>query len=143
VPALLASWLPWCGIAVAVVSLTLAQRAFGLADLSASLPAITLAEPVCGMALSVGVLDESLPHRPLFLAAALAGLVVMLAGVGILTRSPLVVDPHGPRRLHLPAGAGPGRPASEGAAAESAGSAGSGSAAGSSGRRWSPGSLRS
>jgi drug/metabolite transporter (DMT)-like permease len=117
VPALLASWLPWCGIGVAVVSLTLAQRAFGLADLSASLPAITLAEPLCGMALSVGVLDESLPHRPLFLAVALAGLAVMMAGVVILTRSPLVLDPHR-------------RPTSERPPSESASSA-----AGPSGRR--------
>lgn len=97
VGALLASWPPWAVLVVAVVGLTLAQRAFGLADLSASLPAITLAEPVCGIALSVGVAGQRLPDRPLLLAIALAGLAVMIAGVVILTRSPLVVDPHARR----------------------------------------------
>jgi hypothetical protein len=63
VGALLTSWSPWVLTAVAVLGLTLAQRAFGLADLSASLPAINLAEPLCGMALSVGVAGATLPHR--------------------------------------------------------------------------------
>jgi drug/metabolite transporter (DMT)-like permease len=98
---LLASWRPWAVVIVAVVGLTLAQRAFGTADLSASLPAITLAEPVCGIALSIGVVGQPLPHRPILMAAALVGLTTMILGVVILTRSPLVVDPHGRRhRAH-------------------------------------------
>lgn len=95
--ALLTSWPPWVLIAVAVTGLTLAQRAFGLADLSASLPAITLTEPVCGIALSIGILGQALPRRPLLLTAAFGGLALMVAGVVLLTRSPLVVDPHGSR----------------------------------------------
>jgi drug/metabolite transporter (DMT)-like permease len=107
---LLASWSPWVLAAVAVLGLTLAQRAFGLADLSASLPAINLAEPLCGMALSVGVAGAALPHRPLPLAATAVGLVLMVSGVVLLTRSPLVVDPHGKRRRHAPASRPPRRP---------------------------------
>lgn len=98
---LLASRSPWALIVVAVVSLTLAQRAFALADLSASLPPVTLAEPVCGIALSVGLLGQPLPRQPLPLMATAAGLALMLAGVVLLTRSPLVVDPHGRRGLRL------------------------------------------
>ena len=100
---LLTSWPPYLVLAIAVVGLTFAQRAFGLADLSASLPAITLAEPVGGIALSVGVLGQGLPDGTEEFAIAIAGLVIMISGVVILTRSPLVVDPHGKsHRIHLP-----------------------------------------
>jgi drug/metabolite transporter (DMT)-like permease len=98
--ALVGSWQPWVLIVVAIAGLTFAQNAFGLADISASLPAITLAEPVVGMAVSAGALGQGLPTRPLLLAAALGGLCLMLAGVVLLTRSPLVVDPHGSRLRH-------------------------------------------
>jgi drug/metabolite transporter (DMT)-like permease len=114
---LLTSWPLYALVAVAVVGLSLAQRAFGLADLSASLPGITLAEPVIGIALSLGALGHGLPHRPAPLAFAFGGFALMVAGVVILTRSPLVVDPHGRRRrrhelLHLRRHhPGPGRPA--------------------------------
>lgn len=95
---LLTSWPPWALVATAVTGLTLAQRAFGLADLSASLPPITLAEPVCGIVLSAVVLGAGLPHQLYQLAIAIGGLAVMIVGVVVLTRSPLVVDPHGRRR---------------------------------------------
>lgn len=100
VAGLLASWPPWVLIGVAVTGLTLAQRAFGIADLSASLPAINLAEPVSGIALSVGVLGQVVPRSPGLLSAGFVGLAFMVAGVVVVARSPLVVDPHG-RRRHL------------------------------------------
>jgi drug/metabolite transporter (DMT)-like permease len=118
---LVTSWIPYTLVALAVVGLTLTQRAFGLADLSASLPGITLAEPVTGIALALGTLGHGLPHRPAPLAAALGGFALMVVGVVILTRSPLVVDPHGrrhklphlhvhvPHRHHPPAPDGPAR----------------------------------
>lgn len=92
--ALLASWQPWALLVVAITGLTFAQRAFGLADLSASLPPITLAEPVAGIALSIGALGQGLPHDRILLAGSVGGLALMLIGVVVLTRSPLVVDPH-------------------------------------------------
>lgn len=98
----LTSWLPWTLLVVAVIGLTFSQTAFGLADISASLPAITLAEPVVGIALSVGTLGQALPHRPLGLALAIGGLALMVAGVVLLTRSPLVQDPHGTRHRRHP-----------------------------------------
>lgn len=97
--ALLVSWQPWVLLVVAITGLTFAQRAFGLADLSASLPPITLAEPVVGIALSIGALGQGLPHDPLLLAGSVGGLVLMLTGVVVLTRSPLVVDPHSRNRV--------------------------------------------
>lgn len=100
--ALLSSWTPWTLLVVAIVGLTFAQTAFGLADISASLPGITLAEPVIGIALTVGTLGEGPPRQPATLALALGGLALMVAGVVILTRSPLVVDPHGARQRRHP-----------------------------------------
>lgn len=91
---LLESWQPYVLLVVAITGLTLAQRAFGLADLSAALPPITLAEPVAGIALSIGALGQALPDRAGLLACAVGGLVIMVTGVVLLTRSPLVVDPH-------------------------------------------------
>ena len=102
---MLASWLPYALFTAAVAGLTFSQRAFGLADLSASLPPITLAEPVCGIALSIFALGQGFPASPAHLVLAGAGLALMVAGVAVLTRSPLVVDPHGKKRthhLHLP-----------------------------------------
>jgi len=105
---LLTSWPPWVLLIVAISGLTLAQRAFGLADLSASLPAITLAEPVGGIALSVGVLGQRLPNHLALLACTVGGLVVMVAGVVLLTRSPLVVDSRGRGGSRRRSGAGDG-----------------------------------
>lgn len=101
VGSLLASWEPWTLVAVALVGLTLSQNAFSAADLSASLPALTLGEPVCGMLLAVTLLHQGLRHEPALLAAGLAGLVLMVAGVVLLARSPLVADPHGHARHGL------------------------------------------
>jgi drug/metabolite transporter (DMT)-like permease len=100
VGAMLSSWRPWTLVAVAVVGLTLSQNAFGAADLSASLPALTLAEPVCGMALAAALLHQGLRTKPLLLAAALVGLALIVVGIVLLARSPLVADPHGRRHLH-------------------------------------------
>jgi len=99
VGAMLSSWRPWTLLAVAVIGLTLSQNAFGAADLSASLPALTLAEPVCGMALAAALLHQGLRPQPLLLAAALVGMALIVVGVVLLARSPLVADPHGRRHL--------------------------------------------
>jgi drug/metabolite transporter (DMT)-like permease len=94
VGAALVSWKPWVLIALAVVGLTFSQNAFGLADLSASLPPATLAEPVTGIALAEGTFGQSLSRGVGALTCTAAGLALMITGVMALTRSPLVVDPH-------------------------------------------------
>jgi len=91
---LLGSWLPWVLVVVAVIGLTLSQSAFELAPLSASLPALTVGEPVCGIVLAVCLLGEPLRLAPGALAAELAGLLLMLIGVWTVARGPLVADPH-------------------------------------------------
>jgi hypothetical protein len=101
---LAASWQPWALVAVAITGLTFSQTAFGLADLSASLPALTLSEPVVGIALAAGALGQGFPNEPGAVTFAVGGLAFMVAGVATLTRSPLVVDPHGARGRGTPPG---------------------------------------
>lgn len=90
----LLSWQLLGVVVAAVVGLTLSQNAFRITDLSASLPALTLAEPVCGVMLSVFVLNKGLRTAPWLLAAGVSGLAVMVLGVVLLTSSPLLLDPH-------------------------------------------------
>jgi len=86
----LTQWYPYVLIAIAVVGMLLAQSAFSAAPLVASLPAITIAEPVTGIAFGVGVFSERLQFGPSSLAAEMAGLALGVAGVFLRARSPIV-----------------------------------------------------
>lgn len=86
----LTQWYPYVLIAIAVVGMLLAQSAFSAAPLVASLPAITIAEPLTGIAFGVGVFSERLQLSPSALAVELVGLALMVAGVFLLARSPIV-----------------------------------------------------
>lgn len=87
---LFTSWYVY-GVVVAALGGTLfIQSAYELAPLPASFPAQVTAEPLCGIALGVIVLDGSIRLTPLSLAGELAGLAIMVAGIFVLARSPLV-----------------------------------------------------
>jgi drug/metabolite transporter (DMT)-like permease len=83
-------WEPYTLVAVAIIGITLAQSAFEAAPLAASLPAITIAEPITGIALGVGLFGEGIRLSPLPLAFELVGLALMVAGVFLVARSPIV-----------------------------------------------------
>jgi drug/metabolite transporter (DMT)-like permease len=87
---LLTSWQPYALLFVAVLGLTLAQSAFETAPLPASLPAITIAEPICGIALGGGLLGESIRVGGIYLASEAACMVLMVSGVLLVARSPVV-----------------------------------------------------
>lgn len=87
---LLTTWPVFLLIAVAVVALLLGQSAFEAAPLAASLPAITAAEPITGIAFGVGVYGEHLNLSGGMLAAELCGIVMLVSGVFLLATSPLV-----------------------------------------------------
>ncbi len=89
-PELLTSWPPYALVGVAIVGLLLAQSAFEAAPLAASLPAITMAEPIAGIAFGVGVYGESIRLAPGYLAAEVLTIGAMVAGVILVARSPLV-----------------------------------------------------
>lgn len=86
----LVSWPVFTLVFVAVVALLIGQSAFEAAPLAASLPAITVAEPLTGIAFGVGVYDEHLALRWPYLPVELAGVAAMIAGVLLVARSPLV-----------------------------------------------------
>ena len=88
--ALFTHWPLYALGAVAVVGLLLAQSAFEAAPLAASLPAITVAEPVTGIAFGVGVYGEHLSLSPFELAMEMVAISLMVAGVLLVARSPLV-----------------------------------------------------
>ncbi|KJE20555.1 hypothetical protein FF36_05147 [Frankia torreyi] len=90
VNALARSWLPWAVAAVAVISALLAQSAYEMAPLPASLPASVSVEPLAGVAIGVGLLGGGLRLTPLAIAGELLGLIVMTVGVRALARSPLI-----------------------------------------------------
>jgi drug/metabolite transporter (DMT)-like permease len=85
---LLASWQIYAVVGVAIVGILLAQSAFEAAPLKASLPAMTVAEPLCGMAFGVGAFGEVVRVAPVWLGLESAGLLAMVTGVIMLGRSP-------------------------------------------------------
>lgn len=87
---MLVSWPAMCLLVVAVAGLLLAQSAFEAAPLPASLPAMTVAEPVTGIGFGVGVYGEHLNLAPTLLATELGGLAVMIAGVILVAGSKVV-----------------------------------------------------
>ncbi|MCE3551749.1 DMT family transporter [Pseudonocardia sp. RS11V-5] len=89
---LFASWPFYALVLVAITGILLMQNAFGSAPLRSSLPVITAAEPLTGIAFGLGVYGERIRLAPGWLVGAAAGLAVMIAGVVVVARS---------RTLHL------------------------------------------
>jgi drug/metabolite transporter (DMT)-like permease len=85
---LLVAWQTYAVLTVAVIGILLAQSAFEAAPLRASLPAMTVAEPLCGMAFGVGAFGEVVRVAPVWLGLESGGLLAMVTGVIMLARSP-------------------------------------------------------
>lgn len=88
--AMLVSWAGYAVLATAVVGLLLTQNAFQAAPLVASLPPMTVAEPLIGIGYGVGVFHEPLRLDPAWLACEAAALMIMMAGLVSVSRSPLL-----------------------------------------------------
>jgi tetrahydromethanopterin S-methyltransferase subunit E len=84
---LFASWPVYALVLVAVTGILLMQNAFGSAPLRASLPVITAAEPLTGIAFGLAVYGERIRLAPGWLVGAAAGLGVMIVGVVLVARS--------------------------------------------------------
>lgn len=84
------AWQPYALVAVAIVGLVLAQSAFEAAPLAASLPAITIAEPLTGIGLGAGLFAQGIRLSGVALGFEMGALVAMVMGVILVARSPVV-----------------------------------------------------
>ncbi|WP_169819096.1 DMT family transporter, partial [Prescottella equi] len=90
---LLGAWQTYALLAAGVVGVYLQQRAFQVGPLSASLPAMTIGEPVVAIFLGMTVLDERLRVSGIGLAVVAAAIVVMLATTIALSRDQATLQP--------------------------------------------------
>lgn len=94
--AMIDSWPVFLLVAVAVCGLFLAQSAFEAAPLAASLPLMTVLEPLTGICFGIGVYGEHLNLAGPLLAVELAGFAGMVVGVFMLAGSPIVTGERRP-----------------------------------------------
>jgi hypothetical protein len=87
---LLTTWSGYAVIAAAVLGMILVQSAYATAPFAAAYPALVATELLAGIGIAAGVLGASIRLAPLNLALGLLCLLVMVAGVYVLTTSPLV-----------------------------------------------------
>jgi drug/metabolite transporter (DMT)-like permease len=86
--ALLTTWPGYVLIALGLIGFWLMESAFSAGPLHASLPAITAAEPVMGIALGIVVFSDRLRTSPGLIALQAAGLVALVSGVILVARGP-------------------------------------------------------
>ena len=89
------SWPPYALLASGAASLALASSAFQAGALAASLPMLTVVDPIAATIVGALFFGESLTVRGLAPVAEVASLAAMVAGVFMLGRSPLVHCTHG------------------------------------------------
>ncbi|MFD3743643.1 DMT family transporter [Nocardia sp. NPDC058633] len=94
--AVLGGWQTWMLVAAGLLGLYLQQRAFQAGPLSASLPAVTIAEPLAAAFLGLTALDEQLRTSGIGLVVVGACVVVMCAATVALCRTRAVSDEPAP-----------------------------------------------
>ncbi|WP_431951880.1 DMT family transporter [Actinacidiphila sp. bgisy167] len=106
--ALFTHWQPYAIVAMGLTGLMLVQSAFESAPLRMSLPALTAAQPLAGIACGVGFLGDRVRVSPGALAWEAAGLAAIAAGVVLLGRHPAMPCAHGASRKEAVGADGPG-----------------------------------
>lgn len=87
---LLTTWHPYAVVFVALFGMLLVQSAFESAPLSASYPGVVTAQLLAAMAIGIFVLGGQLRLSAGTVTVILLSLAAMVAGIIIITRSPLV-----------------------------------------------------
>ena len=90
--AVFTSWLPYGAAAVTVVSIGATVMAFAAGPVTAAIPPMIAANPVVGSVLGVLLLGQSWTGGPAMVVAATAALALMIAGIVVLARSPIVAE---------------------------------------------------
>jgi drug/metabolite transporter (DMT)-like permease len=94
-PHALMSWQLYALLASGAASLALASSAFQAGSLAASLPMLTVVDPIAATIIGALFFGESLTIRGMAPIAEVASLAAIVAGVFMLGRSPLVHCTHG------------------------------------------------
>ncbi|MFD4230608.1 DMT family transporter [Streptomyces sp. NPDC058545] len=92
--ALLTSWQPYAVVVLGVTGLILVQSAFETAPLRMSLPALTAAQPLAGIACGIGFLGDQVRTDTGALAWQAAGLVAIVVGIVLLGLHPAMPTGH-------------------------------------------------
>lgn len=90
-------WQPYAVAAIGLTGIMLVQSAFETAPLRMSLPALTAAQPLAGIACGIGFLGDQLRVTPGALAWQAAGLAAIVVGVVLLGRHPAMPAGTAPR----------------------------------------------
>ena len=90
VGAMFRSWSPYTVVVVALGGMLLVQSAFSAAPLAASYPAVVIGQLVSSMSIGLAVLGGTIRLGPLSLGAAGGAFLLLVGGVFVLSRSPLV-----------------------------------------------------
>lgn len=91
---LLQTWNGYVVVLVALFGMLLVQSAFESAPLPSSYPAVVTAQLLCAFALGVWVLHGQVRATGAWVYGLVPALLVMIGGVAMLTRSPLVTGHH-------------------------------------------------
>lgn len=86
----LTDWAVYVLLIVAVTGLLLMQSAFGMAPLRVSLPLVTVLEALGGIALGMVVFGDRLDVRPVAVVVEVASVALIVAGVFVVGRRPLL-----------------------------------------------------
>ena len=92
--ALLGTWSGYAVIVVALSGMLLMQSAFNTAPLAASYPGAVSGQLLCSIAIGIAVLGGTISLGTIALAVGAAALLVLLVGVVLLARSPIVTGAH-------------------------------------------------
>ncbi|MFJ7943277.1 DMT family transporter [Streptomyces sp. NPDC096354] len=91
---LMTSWQPYAVVVLGVTGLILVQSAFETAPLRMSLPALTAAQPLAGIACGIGFLGDRVRTDAGALAWQAAGLVAIVVGIVLLGMHPAMPTGH-------------------------------------------------
>jgi hypothetical protein len=79
-------WSFWAALVAGATGIALTQLAFQAGPLSASLPSMQTANPVLSVVIGTSIYDEPFRQSPVYIVAAVAGLVATLVAVAALSR---------------------------------------------------------
>ncbi|MEZ5184277.1 MAG: DMT family transporter [Candidatus Nanopelagicales bacterium] len=86
------SWLPYGALAVSLASIAVTVMAFAAGPVTAAIPPMIAANPVVGSALGVRLLGQSWAGGPAMTVPVALALAVMICGIVVLARSPIVAE---------------------------------------------------